>query len=289
MTVQGRTMNADGTAVTHTINYPLTCRFQIIKSSVLSAGSATFRIYNLASDVRSDIYKDAFEQIIYKQITFSAGYSGEQLPLVFQGNVKQAFSYRQGPDWITEISCLDGGYARDNSTANVTKPYPYKKSDLARAVVSQMAHVTLGALGDLDSASPAVSRGVTASGNAWDYLTRTVLPTGGFAFINNEKVYIVNQWEYLLNQGLLTEINYDTGIIGTPRLQANHVNVQMLFEPRLEPQQQVHLTTLESRMSGDYTVLRLIHAGTISGAVCETFTTEATLFQPDRPFVEVAA
>lgn len=289
MAIDGRTLDASGNSVVHYVSFPLTCRFQIIKSSTLSLGTATFRLYNLNADVRSDIYKDVFESLIYKRVTFAAGYDGEELPMIFRGNIIQAYSYREGPDWITELYAIDGGWDVDNSIAVVTKPSAYNKLDLALDVIGQFTHVTFGAAGDLQSGVLPPSRGITLNGNAWDLITRSIRPDGGFAFINNEKIYIVNQWEFIQNEGQLDEINFDTGMIGTPRLQANLVKVLMIYEPRLEIQQKVHLTTIESRMSGDYTVLRLIHKGTISGAVCEDFVTEATLFQPDRTMVEVAA
>jgi hypothetical protein len=289
MAIDGRTLDAAGNSVVHYVKFPLTCRFQIIKSSTISLGTATFRIYNLTREVRSDIYKDAFELLIYKRVTFAAGYAGEELPLIFRGNITMASSYREGPDWITEIQAIDGGWDIDNTVANLTKPAPYTKADVAHTIVNQMQHLTMGAVGDLDRSVPVPARGITLNGNAWDLITRSVTPDGGFAFINNEKVYIVNQWEYIQNDGLITEINANTGIIGTPRLQSNLVKVRMIYEPRIDVQQAVHLTTSESRMSGDYTVLRIVHQGTISGAVCDELITEATLFQPDRTAVEVAA
>lgn len=286
MTAEGRTLDAQGNSVVHYIAFPLTCRFQIIKNSTLSAGSAIFQIYNLTADVRSDLYKDAFEQAIYKKITFAAGYQGEELPLIFQGNILIAYSYRQGPDWITEIQALDGGYARDNGIANITKPAPYSIEDLAKDVIGKMPKAEVGKIGALDLDQPAY-RGITLNGNAWDLIARSIMPVGGRAFINNEQVYIVQQWEYIANQGNLTEIDADTGIIGTPRLQDAMVRARMIYEPRLQVQQTVHLTTLESRMSGDYIVQQLIHGGTISGAVCEDLITDVTMYNPNHDLVEV--
>jgi hypothetical protein len=102
-------------------------------------------------------------------------------------------------------------------------------------------------------------------------------------------VFILQQWEFLQNQGSLDVIDEDAGLIGTPKLQANLIRARMLFEPRLEILQQVQLATLQSRMNGTYTVLRLAHQGTISGAFCDELVTEVTLYQPERAFAEVAA
>ena len=291
MAIDGRGLDESGNPEVHYISFPLTCVFQIIKDVTFSSGTGFFRIYNLAADTRSDIYQDIFELGAYRKITFAAGYEGEELPQIFQGNIKQAFSYRAGPDWITEIEAYDGGSDVETTIANITlpsQPFPYNIQDLALTIIGQFPNLDPGALGDLQTGILKPSRGITVSGNAWDLITRSIKPFGGFAFINNEKVNIVNQWEYIVNQGGVEEINSDTGMIGTPRLQSAQVKVKLIFEPRLEPQQLVHLTTVESRMTGDYTILRLIHQGTISGAIGEELTTEVTLFQPNRDFSEAA-
>lgn len=286
--VDGRTQNSVGNTTVHSISFPLTCRFQIIKDVQSSLGTAIFRIYNLAADVRADIYRDAYEFNEYNLITFSAGYQNEVLPVIFQGSIKQAFSYREGPDWITEIEAYDGGSDVEYTLATVAKPSGYFKRDLALDIIGQFPNLICGALGNLDLNGPNTVRGITLDGNAWDLLIRNVRPANGFCFINNQKVYIMNQDEYVDYAGLIEEINADTGIIGSPKLIGTQVKVKMLLEPRMEPQQSVHLTTLIARMTGDYTVGRIIHSGVISGAVCEDAYTEATLFQPDGPVTEVA-
>lgn len=273
MLVQGKTAD-------HTIQSPLTCRFKVNSNSLFSCGTSVFQIYNLASDVRADIYKDAYSQLIYKRITFAAGYEREpSVPIIFQGNVLQAYSYRQGPDWITEISALDGGFAVDNGSINLTKPSPYNFEDVLADAVRAMPNVKLGVIGtfDLDN-----SRGITFGGNPWDLIAAKISPMNGQAFINKETVNIIRQWEFIEDAGVLDTISVETGMLGTPRLQEAIVKVQMIFEPRLEIAQAVELETLESRMNGDYKILSLTHSGTISGAVCDSLETEAVLFQPDR-------
>lgn len=280
---------AEGASGLHEVGSPLTLRMRITTNSLFSCGNATIQIYNLAADVRADLYKDWFEIETYRQFILSAGYSSQQsvgggieIPIIFRGNITQAYSFRQGPDWVTEITALDGGFALDRGTIDLTKPSPWSFEDVMRDAVNQMPNVTLGLIGQFDIAN---SRGITFGGNPWELINRTVNPLQGQAFINKEKVYILNPWEYILDEGLLTDISADTGMIGTPKLQANLVMVRLIFEPRLEIAQKIHLTTEESRMSGDYKVLSVVHSGTISGAVCEELVTEVTLYQPDRVLV----
>lgn len=293
----GRIFNisVQGQQKTHQIQSPLTVRFQIDNNSLYSHGTGVFHLYNLAAQTRADLYKDIYETAIYRQMVFSAGYQidssrqggGISLPIVYQGNVIQAFSYREGPDWITEIHCLDGGFMQDNASINLTKPSPYSFRDLVTTVIDTLNpfNLTLGVVGSFDLPN---SRGISFQGHPWDLLTQLVTPQQGQVFINKEKVYILQQWEVILDEGLITTLDSNTGIIGTPLLQNALVTARMIFEPRLEIAQMVQLNTLQTRMKGQYKVLRLVHSGTISGAVCEALITEATLFQPDRAFEEAA-
>lgn len=270
----------------HTMTSPLTCRFKVSNNCLFTSGSATIQIYNLTQDTRSDLYKDAYEIAIYKKVILAAGYENEpSVPIIFQGNVLKAFSYRQGPDWITEIQGLDGGFAIDNSSINLTKPSPYDVEDLLTDTVKSMQPtLNLGVIGSFNFPN---SRGITFSGNPWDLITRLMCPLLGQAYIDREVVNIVRQWEYIQDEGQLDIISADTGMIGTPRLQDAIVKVRMIFEPRLSVGQKIELQTIESRMSGDYKVVSVDHQGTISGAVCEDLTTETTIFQPQRALEQV--
>ena len=283
-------MYVQGANADHTIDCPLTCKFQVKNNSLFSCGEARFQIYNLSQDVRNDIYKDAYEQFIYKQIRFAAGYQADTsspgaitLPIIFQGNITQAYSYRQGPDWITEITALDGGFALDNGTINLTKPSPYNFKDALSDAVKAMPQVKLGVIGTFDLTN---SRGVSFNGNPWDLITQKIAPLEGRAFINKEKVNIVRQWEYIADAGTIDTISPDTGMIGTPLSQEGLVKVRLLFEPRLEVMQQIKIdtTAIPQRIlrNGSFLILGIVHSGTASGAICETMTTEVTCFQPNR-------
>lgn len=279
-------MSIEGRDGTHIVQSPMTVRFRVVSNTLFSCGESVFIIYNLAQDVRSDLYKDWYQIFTYRRITFAAGYQADSanpgaitLPTIFQGNVVQASSYRQGPDWITEIHALDGGFAIDNASVNLTKPTPYNFNDMLTDAIRAMPSVKLGVMSTFDIDN---SRGLTFCGNPWDLITQRMLPLQGQAFINKEQVNILQQWEYIVDTGLIGVISAETGMLGTPRLQQNIVKVRMIFEPRLEPGQKVELQTIESRMNGDYKILSIEHQGTVSGAVCETLETTVTMYQPER-------
>ncbi len=279
MYVQGKTAD-------HTIASPLTCRLRVSNTGTPSASFATFQITNLTQEVRNDLFKDAFEQFIYKQIVFSAGYAGEpSIPVVFQGNVVACFSFRQGPDWVTQIECLDGGFAVENGDINLCVPSPYNFDAVIAQVVAGMPRVKLGVLGSFEFTS---SRGIVFCGNPWDLLIRQILPLEGQVFINRELVNIVQQREYIVQSGVLDEISEETGLLDTPRRQDALIKCRMLFEPRLEIMQKVAVKSLVAGNNGEYKIMGLSHTGTISGAVCDSLTTEVIAFGPSNELEAVA-
>lgn len=280
-------MSAEGNSGTrHIIASPLTCRLRVSNTGTPSASLAAFQIYNLTSDVRNDIFKDDFQQFIYRQLVFSAGYQTEpSIPIIFQGNILRAFSYRQGPDWVTQIECLDGGYGIENGVINLTVPTPYNFEDVFTRVVAGMPKVKLGIMGSFDITN---SRGITYSGNPWDLLVRQILPLEGQLYIDREIVNVVQQREYIVRSAALDEISDDTGLLDTPRRQEAMIRCRMLFEPRFEMMQKVTVKSAVPGNNGDYKIMRIDHVGTISGAVCESLTTEVTALGPSRELEAVA-
>ena len=150
--------------------------------------------------------------------------------------------------------------------------------------------VSVGVIGEVDQENVTNdARGIVLSGNPWDLLVRQTIPLDLVTFIYQEKVHVVTQNEYIDDDGALEEISTTTGMIGSPRLQDTQVIVRMLFEPRVQPLRTVKLKTDERGMSGPYLIKRVIHQGTVSGAVCGDLMTDCILFKPKGDLVAVAA
>ena len=123
--------------------------FHITRGSQSSSPDATFKLYNLSDATRQGIYKDPYLHLadgspIRRGISFWAGYNdswfNEYLTesstastppvvppppgcaLAFTGYIDFCRSYRQGPDWITEIHAWDGGPSIQFATTS--RAYP---------------------------------------------------------------------------------------------------------------------------------------------------------------------
>lgn len=298
------TMIVQGNTQKWTFGSPFTCRFATVANGGPTMNTGDFFIYNLPEKVRNDILADiygGFENTpgelvplgivplgqALRPVSFAAGYQNEpQLPVIFVGNVVWAYSYRQGPDWITQIHCVDGQGAIDIGNAEISFISGTTLGQIFRTICQALPGLSIGLISKtFDQYKD--PRGVVVSGNPWEELVRRIIPVNAQLFVNKGSIYIILQNEYVPNPGGIMEINADTGIIGSPRRQDSQTIVSMIFEPRLELGQQVLLRSA-SPYAGETKLLHLRHYGTISESECGDLITEATFLRPDNATIEAS-
>lgn len=259
---------------TITIKPPFTLQFDITRNVLTSANVASIRVYNLNANNRFQIRKNVNDYGSLRLIKLQAGY-GSNLPTIFEGNISQAWSVREGTDFITQIESFDGGFAFANNMSDISPPAGITKQAVINELVQNLAGsgVALGAVGAVEGS---LSRANAYSGNTTAILGEL---TGGRFYIDNGKAYVLGDDEYI--SGPVTLINAASGLLGTPVAEQTIINFDMLFEPKLIIGQ---LVTLESQtekiFNGSYKVISLKHRGMISEAVCGDAVTSVGLLQP---------
>lgn len=259
---------------TLTIQPPFTVEFDITRNTLTSANVASIRIYNLSPKNRSQIRKDVTNYGDLRQVQLAAGY-GTNLPIIFVGNITQAWSVREGNNFITQIESFDGGYAFANGQTNTTYPAGTQQQTIVENMASSLPGVTVGAIGEF---SGSITRGNAYTGNTTNLLNAL---TGGGMFIDNGKVNCLGNSECL--EGEIQIINSDTGLLGTPVREQTILNFDMLFEPRLIVGQKIQLDSLEGSLKGAnfngfYKIISLKHRGMISAAICGDAITSVGMF-----------
>jgi hypothetical protein len=290
MTVQGRF----GTV--YTFKTPLTCIFDIQKRAASGINSGHFMLYNLSPSVRSDIEYDSAIDIdsegvsVRRSFQFKAGYTTEGAEQIcFQGSIKKATFYRDGPDVMTDIEVMDGLSAVQLAQIQSSTSHPWDpKTEVARIVQTMSPYgVKLGAIGSLFNDLQR-TRGVMWLGSSWDILKKFAVAQGGYACIDEEKVYLMGPNDALVPQGTIPELDATTGLLDTPRRSGWVIDAQMLFEPRVKLMQQLKLaSTVNPSLNGTYVVMAIGHRGIISGAKDGGCVTSFSLFGPPNPFVLV--
>lgn len=270
---------------THIINFPLTLDLEANRNTLASCNTGRFVIYNLKESVRRDIFHDRYDTLTYRPIKLAAGYAHEpSLPVIFQGNLTSAYSYRQGPDWYTEIEAFDGGDGVINGDANVQLGKGWSMQDLIRQLMGGMPNVTPGTVGQFDAPN---TRGISVAGNPWDIIQSTV--PDAQIFIDKEIANVIRKDQFIDSPDGITVLNSQTGLLGTPRRHNALIEVPMLFEPRAIVGQGVLLQSIEKVNNGFYQVIGVHHKALISGAVEGDARTVLSLWQGTQRLSSVPA
>lgn len=248
---------------TLTIKPPFTVEFDITRNALTSANVCSFRIFNLNANHRGQIRKDINDFGKLRAVQFMAGY-GSNLPIVFDGNITQAWSVREGSNFITQIESFDGGFAFANASISNNFPAETTQHAVMESMIADLKKhgVKRGAIGN--SYTKKLKRGNAYTGNTINVIKE--LSGGGF-FIDNGKAYALSDDEVI--EGPVTVINSESGLLGTPVRERLIINVDMLFEPRLLIAQKIELkSTTEANFNGPYRVMSIKHRGMISESVC---------------------
>ena len=257
---------------TITIKPPFTIEFDITRNILTSANVSSIRIFNLSANHRSQLRKNINDYGSARLIQLLAGY-GQNPPVVFTGNITQAWSVREGTNFVTQVESFDGGFAFANSYTNKSFPAGTPQQTVIKGVMQDFIPngVTVGAVGSFP--------GTLGRGNAHNGTTVEVMKqlTGGNFFVDNGIANAIGNTEYIA--GPVTTIDYSTGLLGTPIREETYINFDMLFEPRLLAGQKVYLQSVTDEFfRGDYKVVSIKHRGMISDSVCGNAITSVGVF-----------
>lgn len=258
------------------VNFPLTLEFNIVRKPWASTNNATFRIYNLAPATRSQIYRDKFDNTDFRSLTLAAGYGNQPWPVVFNGNVQQAYSWRDSGsvNFITEILGTDFGYSMVTAFSNTTLQGAQSQQAVVNNLVTNLTNTvpSLG-VGYISPYTKMYPRGRTLLGNTWQLLQQE---TGGNCYIDNGLIYVLKPNDFFV--GGIPLIDSSTGLLSTPKRAETYLTIEILFEPNIIPGQQVKLQTSDPQFNGTYKVMGLEHTATMSGAVGGKCTTKLFLY-----------
>lgn len=184
-------------------------------------------LYNLGSTTRNKLYKDRYVINQYWRLEIKAGY-GNSLETLFQGNIYEAMSQKQGQDWITSIEGFDGMHGIQNGFSSQTFESGTNKQDIIRSVTNDMPNILVGALGS-PTESQGSKRGQVLIGNSSKIIAEQ---TGGKYFIDNEKLNSIGDDEVLSgNQVIILDGNQ---LFSTPKRRDTFIDCSILFFPKAQ-------------------------------------------------------
>lgn len=265
--------------LTVVIKPPFTLEFDVKRDIYSSAHNASLRIINLSKNTRSQIQKAEWDYDSNRALTLRAGY-GENMPVIFKGNVSACRSAREGVNFVTQVECFDGGFAFANAQTETNFPQGAALNTVLDALIESLPGVKKGAIGAYQGV---LQRANAVSGNTTDRISE--LSGQGF-FIDNGTAHCLGTNECL--KGEVQIIDSKSGLLGTPVRENGILHFDVLFEPRILIGQKIELkSTTGDNVNGFYKIFSIHHKGVISESICGNAVTTLGMFYGAKELVEV--
>lgn len=275
----------------------LRIEFRVEKfANALVDNRATIRIFNLRAQVRELFNRRRMDikEKPYTSVFLSAGYTGEGPPaLIFRGVVINGANSRQGPDWITEFEGYTAKAQRESAVCDPDRhtwlETPVKTivdtlfvdfntlavrySTEALGILSSAGSITLACTGRIDQAiSKLLAR---------YELIYTIEDDGPFVI----RVAGVRNPDDASDQ--LPLVSVETGLVGTPRITHQGVELRSLLNPKLKIFERFRLTSLTTDGSlelkdREFSIVKVEHFGSNRGE--DYFTEVSGKFYPRIDF-----
>ncbi|GBR74151.1 hypothetical protein NO1_1376 [Candidatus Termititenax aidoneus] len=253
--------------IQYTIAPPFSVSFSIKCSLAEVPNEATVTIFNLGKNTRNALHKDKFTYYEKWPITIKAGY-GNQLYLIFKGNIIEAYSERKEADWITTISAMDGQFVMQNFQISESLS---RGGDLDGIISGNVKALNMN-IGQVLVGLPKSRRGMVAEGTLKDLLDMTV--PGGW-FIDREELNIIGK------TGVIGDVVFKLNrnqLLATPRKRDRCLECETLFYPQLQIGRYLDLENSVNQYNGQYQIAEVNHDVDILGSEGGSAVTKILLF-----------
>lgn len=202
----------------------LRVQFEVSKTVDSAPNVAVIKIFNLSPANEAKI-KNEFDEVL-----LNAGYEGA-LRLVFRGNIKHVYRYRDKSDYITEIEAGDGDKDFRSAVMNETLAAGTTNAQLVDRAVGSFKGTGGTTKGTVQIADRARLRGKVISGNTRDVLHDVARESGANWSIQDGQLVIVKANAVLPDEAIV--ITADTGMLGAPEVNDKGIAVKCLMNPQL--------------------------------------------------------
>ena len=254
--------------------------FEIRKSIQPTPNTALIKIYNLSPNNENSISKE------FTEVILNAGYQNN-VRIVFRGNIKHVFKYKEKTDYITEIEAADGDEDYRNAYLNLSLSAGTSRSHVITQAVGSFGTTKQG-FSDIDDYTHI--RGVVLTGNTRTILDKLAKDAGANWSIQDGQLTIVKTTGVLPNTAIV--VNSDTGMLDAPEVNDKGIGVKCLMNPQIACNGAIQLNNNDIRIrerkvsilssasskksaanqtparldpDGIYKVIQLIHRGTNRG------------------------
>jgi hypothetical protein len=215
-----------------TVKPPIRITFDAQKSITGGLNKLNLVIYNLQEKNRLKLvkYKEEIKNI---PLFFKVGYK-DRLETVFKGSVHRGTNTRTGPDRLSTIECLDGGFDFINSFTSKTIK---GKDNAINAILSDMPNTGKGKV----TSQNQLIRPKVLVGNSAELINQQINADETW-YIEDEQLYIIKNNEIVSSYVPL--VSAKTGLTNTPQRENQKVTFETLMNPTIKIGGQVKLESV---------------------------------------------
>lgn len=201
-------------------------QFEVAKTVQSAPNTGIIRIFNLNSTNEHKIRNE------YDEVFLNAGYEGA-IKLIFRGNIKHVYRYRDGNDFITEIEAADGDTDFRLATMNKTFAAGTSSAQVIDAAVDSFKGVGDTAKGVIQAPAARHKRGRVVSGNTRKVLDDEARKAGANWSIQDGALQVVSV--NAVTPGTAVVITSETGLLGSPEVNDKGIAFKCLLNPMILP------------------------------------------------------
>lgn len=238
-----------------TIKPPFRIVFSADKSDKADLNKMTLKIYNLNDDKRRKLVRDSDkENSGYFPLQLMVGYQ-DRVETIFRGSVDEAGSAREGAEFVTTLTCMDGGHDFLNSFVSTSVTSKVAAIDAALGTMPNTSKGKVGAQKD-------ITRPKILVGNSMAVVA-DMLDAGQRWFIDDERLNILGGNEVV--SGYIPVVSAETGLV-VVESEKESITATTFMNPSVKVGGLFQLISVVSpHLDGIYKVSQITYSGDFDG------------------------
>lgn len=239
-----------------TIKPPFRIVFSADKSDKADLNKMTLKIYNLNDDKRRKLVRDGDDgNSSYFPLHLMVGYQ-DRVETIFRGSVDEAGSAREGAEFVTTLTCMDGGHDFLNSFVSTSVTSKVAAIDAALGTMPNTSKGKIGAQKD-------ITRPKILVGNSMAVVADMLDPDQRW-FIDDERMNILGGNEVV--SGYIPVVSAETGLV-VVESEKESISAKTFMNPSVKVGGLFQLISVVSpHLDGIYKVSQITYSGDFDGA-----------------------
>lgn len=236
----------DGGLVKGFVVTDLRVQFEVTKTVYHTPNTANIKVFNLREENEKrlrDEFTDVRMFVGYRGIP---GVDKPQEHLLFQGNIRFSYFYRDGLDRIAEIECGDGDKDYQDTTINYTLAKDATEAMVINHLLQQFkGGTTKGRIHGKNLFKPRI-RGKVYSGDAREAMHDIARNNDAHWSIQDGKLVMIPVDSTLPGEAI--KVSSDTGLLGAPEVNDKGITIKTLLDARILPNGKLWLENNELKL-----------------------------------------